>query len=445
MFEVWQSLTKQCTEMSGEYDPLKPFYEPIGRGQEAPSAADWRDDTILQEYMSREIVLESDAEWHRRNEIVSELKRIFLQWVKSVAINSEGMTEDEASDVGGTMLLSGSHKLDIREPKADIDAICVAPNFCTREHFFSTLKARLKANPDVTELNAVETARVPMIGLEFRGVAIDLLFARLSTETVEDGNDSMFWDDKILRNLDDATEITLNGPRVTQLIYELVSRAADIHTFRTLLRCVRKWAKRRGLYGNMFGYLGGINCNILCAFICQLYSKKKYPNARPSFLLKKFFWVYKDRQWSEEPVMLNQIKKNDEGETREVWDKFASVKDPRTMPMITPAYPASNTSYNVSEATLDIMRTEFTRAHEILRGVFCDQPKYTLDKLFEPSDFFIKYNHYLCCNLAGVGDDEISRGELDTDFSLFSLLTLSLLFYFITRTSRFTVLFSSLS
>ena len=110
-------------------------------------------------------------------------------------------------------------------------------------------------NPDVTEINAIETARVPMIGLEFRGVAIDLLFARLSTEQVPD-NDDVYHDDKILRNLDSATEISLNGPRVTYMIYKLVEKNFINQTFQKLLRCVRKWAKKRGLYGNMFGYLG---------------------------------------------------------------------------------------------------------------------------------------------------------------------------------------------
>ena len=79
------------------------------------------------------------------------------------------------------------------------------------------------ANPDVTDINAIEDTRVPMIGLEFRGVAIDLLFARLSSEQVPD-NDDVYHDDKILRNLDVATELSLNGPRVTYMIYKLVEK-----------------------------------------------------------------------------------------------------------------------------------------------------------------------------------------------------------------------------
>ena len=54
----------------------------------------------------------------------------------------------------------------------------MAPNFCTKEHFFSSLKNDFQNHPDVTELNAVEDAFVPIISFDFRGVSIDLLFAR---------------------------------------------------------------------------------------------------------------------------------------------------------------------------------------------------------------------------------------------------------------------------
>lgn len=41
-------------------------------------------------------------------------------------------------------------------------------------------------------------------------------------------------------------------------------------SFLAVLRVVRVWAKRRGLYANKMGYLGGVNFNILVAMICQV-------------------------------------------------------------------------------------------------------------------------------------------------------------------------------
>jgi poly(A) polymerase len=65
------------------------------------------------------------------------------------------------------------------------------------------------------------------------------------------------------------------------------------------------------------------------------------------------------------------------------------------MPIITPAAPAMNSSYNVSRHTFQVMKDELARGLDIVTGITDIRPKYDWDKLFEPSDFFIKYNHYL--------------------------------------------------
>ncbi len=67
-----------------------------------------------------------------RDRVLLQIEKIFQEWVKFVATNVIKLPEDEVAECGGQLFVSGSHRLGIREPGADIDTVCVAPNFCTR-------------------------------------------------------------------------------------------------------------------------------------------------------------------------------------------------------------------------------------------------------------------------------------------------------------------------
>lgn len=378
-----------------------PAFEPVATRE--PTAKELDLDKTLQAYIkgNDKMKLESDEEMIRRDAVLAEVKNIFSKWIQYVSMQVLHMPEDEAEDAGGELFISGSHRLGVRDIGADIDTVCVAPNFCTRDHFFTYLKDMFLHHPDVTDLSSVEDAFVPIITFDFRGVNIDLLFARLSENIIPKDIDIL--DDKILVGLDEATEKSINGPRVTNMIFKLVGEKS-FPNFLVVLRLVRFWAKKRGIYGNKLGYLGGINCNILVAFVCQL-----YPNYCPSVLLFQFFKRYSEWQWPE-PIMLNNIQLTIPNiplsSQKEVWTQTG--KQNEVMPIITPAYPAMNSSYSVSPHSMEVMTQEIKRGYEIITSVIKNKGK-GWGRIFEPSDFFIKYSHYLACHIVGTGDNSESR------------------------------------
>lgn len=77
------------------------------------------------------------------------------------------------------------------------------------------------------------------------------------------------------------------------------------------------------------------------------------------------------------------------------------------MPIITPAYPSMNSSYNVSPSTLGILVTEFRRGHrcceEMLRGLGPADaaPEGAWQRLLEPTAFFESYKRFLQARGAG--------------------------------------------
>ena len=73
------------------------------------------------------------------------------------------------------------------------------------------------------------------------------------------------------------------GSRVTDEILRLVP---DVNTFRMALRAVKLWAKRRAIYSNVLGFLGGVAWAMLVARVCQL-----YPNATSGKVLTSFFRI----------------------------------------------------------------------------------------------------------------------------------------------------------
>lgn len=288
-------------------------------------------------------------------------------------------------------------RLGVHAPGADIDSLAVVPRHITREVFFAEFPAILQAHPWVSELTAVTEAYVPVIKFKMDGIELDMIVAPLTLPTIPDSFN--VFDDNILRNLDPKSIRSLNGTRVTDMILALVP---DVSNFRTVLRVIKLWAKKRGIYSNVMGYLGGVSWAILTARICQL-----YPKATPGRLLHRFFRFYSMWKWPT-PIKLCEVVEHPHIGLQ-VWNPNVHHKDRSDIvPILTPAYPSMNSTYNVSKATLRVLTAEFKRGQEICDRIMdLVKPPVTYNdelalaiqsdwkSISAPSEFFFLYRNYL--------------------------------------------------
>ncbi|KAL1568393.1 Nuclear poly(A) polymerase 1 [Salvia divinorum] len=365
--------------------------EPISTG--GPSESDVSKTRELEKFLVDAGLYESHDEAIKREEVLGRLDQIVKTWVKNIS-RVRGYNGSVIQEANAKIFTFGSYRLGVHGPGADIDTLCVGPKYATRnEDFFGELYRMLSDMPEVQELHPVPDAHVPVMRFKFNGVSIDLLYANVSLWIIPEDLDIS--QESILQNVDDQTVRSLNGCRVTDHILRLVP---NIQSFRTTLRCMRLWAKRRGVYSNVTGFLGGINWALLVARICQL-----YPNALPSMLVSRFFRVYNLWRWPN-PVMLCPIQEGSLGLS--FWDPRRNYKDrSHLMPIITPAYPCMNSSYNVSTSTLRVMMEEFHRGNDICEDIEANKLRW--ETLFEPFAFFEAYKNYLQIDIAAETDDDL--------------------------------------
>ncbi|KAJ8341204.1 hypothetical protein SKAU_G00334950 [Synaphobranchus kaupii] len=325
-------------------------------------------------------VFEEELELQRRILVLGKLNTLVKEWIRDIS-ETKNLPMSVIENVGGKIFTFGSYRLGVHTKGADIDALCVAPRHVERADFFSSFYEKLKDQEEVKDLRAVEEAFVPVIKLSFDGIEIDILFARLALQTIPEDLDLR--DDSLLKNLDIRCIRSLNGCRVTDEILHLVP---NIENFRLTLRAIKLWAKRHNIYSNILGFLGGVSWAMLVARTCQL-----YPNAVASTLVHKFFLVFSKWEWPN-PVLLKQPE--DCNLNLPVWDPRVTPSDRyHLMPIITPAYPQQNSTYNVSVSTRAVMIDEFKQGLAITDEIL--QNKAEWSKLFEAPNFFQKYKHYI--------------------------------------------------
>ncbi|KAH0665025.1 hypothetical protein KY285_026231 [Solanum tuberosum] len=282
-------------------------------------------------------------------------------------------------DANAMIFTFGSYLLGVHGPGADIDTLCVGPSYVNRdEDFFIILLDILAEKEEVSELQPVPDAHVPVMKFKFQGISVDLLYASISLLVVPEDLDIS--DQSVLHNVNEPTVRSLNGCRVADQILKLVPNAEHFHT---TLRCLKFWAKRRGVYSNVSSY----SLNVLTGYRIPW----------------RFFRVYTQWRWPN-PVMLCPIEEDELGFL--VWDPRKNPKDQtHHMTIITPAYLCMNSSYNVSPSTLRVMMDQFQFGNKICEEIELNKAQWA--GLFKHDLFFEVYKNYLQVDIVAADNDDL--------------------------------------
>lgn len=131
----------------------------------------------------------------------------------------------------------------------------------------------------------IDSAANPTLNCTFSSIELDILFCDLPLRSVDHytlkSSLERLDHDDILAGIDEPSARAVNAVRVALTLKQLVP---DFERFRTVLRFVKCWGKRRGIYSNICGYCGGVTWAICVAKICLL-----YPNYCEAHLIVRFF------------------------------------------------------------------------------------------------------------------------------------------------------------
>lgn len=345
-----------------------------------PDDIDLKRTDQLEECLKSFNLFENEHELNLRCEVLSDVMKLSQKWIRELSLEKR-MPAELANTCRAKIFTFGSYRLGVHNRGADIDTLLVAPKHVERDDFFDTFQSTLAKMDGVEYVRAVRNAFVPVLKTKIRGIELDILFSTLALRTIPD--DQKLDDSNLLKGLDQQSIRSLNGCRVTDDILRVVP---NHDSFKLALRAIKLWAKKRGIYSNVLGYLGGVSWAILTARTCQL-----YPRATAATIVQKLFFVFSSWEWPK-PVLLVSLCDNELG--LQVWDPRSNPSDKyHHMPIITPSYPQQNSTFNVTRSTKTIIVDQFIQAKEVIEEIIKGTKSW--DAFFEPIDFFGLYKSYI--------------------------------------------------
>ncbi|AEE74415.1 poly(A) polymerase 3 [Arabidopsis thaliana] len=337
----------------------------------------------LRQLMVNEGLIPSLEDEVKRRGVINQLRKIVVRWVKNVAWQHR-LPQNQIDATNATILPYGSYGLGVYGSESDIDALCIGPFFASiAEDFFISLRDMLKSRREVSELHCVKDAKVPLIRFKFDGILVDLPYAQLRVLSIPNNVDVL--NPFFLRDIDETSWKILSGVRANKCILQLVP---SLELFQSLLRCVKLWAKRRGVYGNLNGFLGGVHMAILAAFVCGY-----QPNATLSSLLANFFYTFAHWQWPTPVVLLE--------------DTYPSTgAPPGLMPIQLPCGSHQYCNSTITRSTFYKIVAEFLLGHNLTKDYL--KLNFSWKDLFELYPYANTYTWFTKIHLSAANQEDLS-------------------------------------
>ncbi|KAG6614264.1 putative Poly(A) polymerase [Phytophthora cinnamomi] len=368
-----------------------------------PSEYDLRSTNGLMKCVNAIAPLPTPEQLSAKHLVINELQRVVDIWLRRTLDALEGAPETKSTETA-TLLLGGSWHLKVGMAESDLDVVAFMPHAVTSEIFFSSLCEHLGKEASVSDLVARRKAAVPVLSFQLNSVRVDLLFARYAQKQAVPKHLPFLPGDEmqVMRGMDATSVRSLSVARVASLILELVPNAS---VFRSCLRVIRLWARRRGLYSNKAGYLGGISWALLVCFVCQM-----FPRASVASIVHRFFSVLASWRWPT-PILVAHPSNGGNADNVQ-WDPQHNIHDrAHLMPIITPGFPAVNTAVNVNISTLRVLREEFARGQRImddLRRRSLSHPS-SWNQLFTPTEVLVRYDHHIAIELRAPNEEALAE------------------------------------
>ena len=378
-------------------------------------------------YCTKIGIVGQDTKAEVRRKCLSYINRLLDQFLTHQASSlslSGGYPGYQDPDSIMQLYTFGSFRLGVHSSESDIDCLAVGPSFLARSIFFSEFPAFLKGEhqsatdalddvsehellPKPTSVRSIEEAYVPLICFEIGGIDFDLLYCRTSLPRVTAAFDVLADLDLICGDLDELSLRSINGAVTTERILAYISellpgqRDQLLSLYQALLRCLKVWARRRGIYSNVLGYVGGVSFSLLAAHAFQRhFSQKEESNTKrvklilPSIDELFFLCMELFSEWAwPTPVQLLPASKLPFHHSS--WNPRKNYRDRLDhMPILTPTSPIINSTHNVFSSTKTVFVGELKRATLLLRaGGFAER---TWEEVFKLSSFFERYKVFLC-------------------------------------------------